>query len=55
MPKNILPNIRSSSEVYATLASTKLKGIPISGASYAHSGVGLFALYRSWAINKLHL
>lgn len=31
IPRNILPEIRSSSEVYGAMATTSLKGIPISG------------------------
>lgn len=31
VPLNILPEIKSSAEIYANLASTVLKGVPIAG------------------------
>jgi len=33
VPSNILPEIRSSSEIYAPIAQGKLQGIPIAGVS----------------------
>lgn len=33
IPMNILPEIRSSSEIYGYISESVLKGIPISGVS----------------------
>lgn len=34
IPMNVLPQIKSSSEIYGYLTETTLKGIPLSGVSF---------------------
>ncbi len=47
IPVDILPEIRSSSEVYGHLTETKLKGLPVSGV---RTTSGVRGMYNFWSL-----